>query len=133
MRLDADMHEPRRRKAREAQVCFRGCARRIRACDLALRTIRLRGDELDLYGEYHFELVQEITRDVGRISPTPSKTRARLRGSSSLSGSPDREQGGWRGWLFRVAQLEAWRLTALEWKDRALDDSGGWSHAPIDP
>ena len=32
---------------------------------------------------------------------------------------PDRERGRWRGWLFRVAQREAWRLTALDWKERA--------------
>ena len=30
---------------------------------------------------------------------------------------PDREQS-WRGWLFRVAQREAWRLNALEWQER---------------
>jgi hypothetical protein len=47
-----------------------------------------------------------------------------------LKHQPDRESGSWRGWLYRTAQHEAWRLNALEWKERSVADSSG---EPLEP
>jgi hypothetical protein len=46
---------------------------------------------------------------------------------------PDRMEGRWRRWLFRVAQREAWRLSALEWKERPIAEAGGRPNEPLDP
>jgi DNA-directed RNA polymerase specialized sigma24 family protein len=50
-----------------------------------------------------------------------------------LKHQPDRERGSWRGWLYRTAQHEAWRLNALEYKERSVADSGGEPLEPPDP
>ena len=41
-----------------------------------------------------------------------------------LREQPDRDQN-WRGWLYRVAQRDAWRLNALDWKER--DHTSTWT------
>ena len=49
--------------------------------------IRFRGDELDLYGEFHFELVKTLSRSV-RATRETSRMRVGTRGWSSSSTSP---------------------------------------------
>jgi DNA-directed RNA polymerase specialized sigma24 family protein len=50
-----------------------------------------------------------------------------------LKHQPSREMGSWRGWLYRTAEHEAWRLNAVEWKERSVADSGGEPLEPPDP
>jgi len=78
--------------------------------------IRLRGDELDLYMEFHVELFRSIRRTV-RSSLETTDDACAFAWLQFLREQPDREQN-WQGWLFRVAQREAWRLNALDWKER---------------
>ena len=80
--------------------------------------VRFRGDELDLYGEFHFELVKMLSKNVRATRETVEDACGHA-WVEFFKYQPDRERGRWRGWLFRVAQREAWRLTALDWKERA--------------
>lgn len=72
---------------------------------------RLRGDELDLYGSFYAELARKIARDVNAPRET-IEMRARSRGG--VLTRPARTRWQLAGWLYRVAQREAWRLRALE-------------------
>jgi hypothetical protein len=94
--------------------------------------IRFRGDELDLYAEFHFELLQKISRNV-RATPEAVEDACAHAWVEFLKHQPSREMGSWRGWLYRTAEHEAWRLNAVEWKERSVADSGGEPLEPPDP
>jgi RNA polymerase sigma factor (sigma-70 family) len=94
--------------------------------------IRFRGDELDLYGEYHVELIRKITRDVNRASPETIEDACALAWVEFLKKQPDRDNS-WQGWLYTVAKREAWRLNALEWKERAHVFEDGTPIEQADP
>ena len=49
-----------------------------------------------------------------------------------LREQPDRDEN-WQGWLYRVAQREAWRLNALDWQERDLRGMDGELVAQPDP
>jgi hypothetical protein len=83
--------------------------------------IRFRGDGADLYLEHNHE---HRGRRGARLDPVPALP----------AGSPAR----WKGWLFRTAQREAWRLNAVRRRDvRIVSDIGerrpGEAREPADP
>ena len=80
--------------------------------------IRFVGDELDLYAEYHFELVQKIVRDVQYVSRENAEDACAHAWLKFLQRQPDRDGDRWKGWLYVTAKREAWKLNALEFKER---------------
>jgi DNA-directed RNA polymerase specialized sigma24 family protein len=94
--------------------------------------LRLRGDELDLYAEFHSELVRTVQSAV-RASREIVDDACAFAWVEFFRYQPDRHEGNWRGWLFTTAQREAWRQTALEWKERPVADSDGVPVEPADP
>ena len=91
--------------------------------------LRLRGDELDLYGGFHAELGRSINRAVNASWETVDDACA-FAWLEFLRVQPNRHEN-WRGWLFRTAQREAWRLSALEWKERETQGAGGLASSRI--
>jgi RNA polymerase sigma factor (sigma-70 family) len=79
---------------------------------------QVRGDELDLYAEFHFELVKKIQRDVRPISQDNAEDACAFAWLQFLRKQPDRHGERWKGWLYTAAKHEAWRLNALEFKER---------------
>jgi hypothetical protein len=80
--------------------------------------------------EFHVELFRSIRQTVySSLETTDACAFAWLQ---FLREQPDRDQN-WQGWLFRVAQREAWRLNALEWKERDHVDLDGKLVAQPDP
>jgi hypothetical protein len=80
------------------------------------QTIRFRGDELDLYGDFNHLLVRELMRDV-RFTQKIAEDAAADAWISLFREQPDRADGHWRVWLVRVAEREATRLA-----DQALNE-----------
>jgi DNA-directed RNA polymerase specialized sigma24 family protein len=80
--------------------------------------LRLRGDELDLYAEYHFELIRKISRDVRPASRENVEDACAFAWVEFFKKQPDREGDRWKGWLYVAAKRETWRLNAQEWKER---------------
>ena len=78
--------------------------------------IRLRGDELDLYGEFHAELWRTIRATV-RAPIETIDDACSFAWMQFLRYQPDRD-ASWQGWLVTTAQREAWRLNAIEWRER---------------
>jgi RNA polymerase sigma factor (sigma-70 family) len=68
----------------------------------------LRGDEAQLFAAYNDVLVRQLRRQV-RTTPQIIEDACSIAWSRFLRDQPSREQN-WRGWLFRTAQREAWRL-----------------------
>jgi DNA-directed RNA polymerase specialized sigma24 family protein len=73
--------------------------------------------------EFHAELYRVIRRTV-RTRPEIVDDACGFAWLQFLREQPEREQN-WQGWLYRVAQREAWRLTALEWQERDLRGKEG--------
>ena len=83
--------------------------------------IRLRGDELDRYIEFHEELYRTI-RHLVFSTPETSADACSFAWLQFLRYQPPRG-GNWKGWMVTTAQREAWRLTAIEWRDRDLSEA----------
>jgi DNA-directed RNA polymerase specialized sigma24 family protein len=92
--------------------------------------VRFRGDEPELYLKFNRLLVAKIAHVVVAQREDVEDACA-FAWVQFLRHQPDREQN-WQGWLFRTAQREAWRLTAIrhrDWRltsetpDRELTDS----------
>src|SRR3954447_20644679 len=79
---------------------------------------RFRGDELDLYAEFHFEFVREVQRRVNTSRENVDDACA-FAWVQFFSHQPDRD-GAWKGWLYRVATREAFRLDKLARRDADL-------------
>lgn len=71
-----------------------------------------RGDEAALFREFNDELLRLIRRSV-RTTPEITEDACAFAWAQFLRYQPDRERN-WRGWLFRVAQYEAWSLDRAE-------------------
>lgn len=95
------------------------------------RPIRLRGDELDRYIEFHDELYRTIR---GMVFATPESVAdaCSFAWLQFLRYQPPRE-GNWKGWMVTTAQREAWRLRAIELRDRDLTEAEVKGVLPIDP
>ena len=72
--------------------------------------IRFRGDEPELYLEFNHQLVKMLSAAV-RAAPEDVEDAASFAWVQFFRHQPDRD-GQWKGWLFRTAQRESWRLTA---------------------
>jgi len=68
-----------------------------------------RGDEADLFREFNGELVNLIQHAVFDTTPQTIEDACAFAWTEFLEHQPSREIN-WRGWLFRVAQREAWRI-----------------------
>jgi len=80
--------------------------------------IRFLGDEPDLYLEFNRQLVARVSNVV--IAPREDVEDAcAFAWVQFFRYQPERDQN-WHGWLFRTAQREAWRLTAIRNRDRPL-------------
>src|SRR5690242_15575444 len=67
-----------------------------------------RGDEADLFRAHNHQLLREIHKAVA-TTPSITEDACAFAWAQFMHHQPDREQN-WRGWLFRTAQREAWRL-----------------------
>jgi DNA-directed RNA polymerase specialized sigma24 family protein len=80
--------------------------------------IRFLGDEPELYLEFNRQLVARVSNAV--IAPREDVEDAcAFAWVQFFRYQPDRDQN-WHGWLFRTAQREAWRLTAIRNRDWPL-------------
>jgi DNA-directed RNA polymerase specialized sigma24 family protein len=68
-----------------------------------------RGDEAELCRAYNDELLQTVARSVRASSPQTIEDACAFAWAKFMENQPDRDRN-WRGWLFRVAQFESWRL-----------------------
>lgn len=66
------------------------------------------GDEARLFAQFNDELMQLVGRSV-RTSPEVIEDACSIAWAQFLAHQPDRARP-WKGWLFRTAQREAWRL-----------------------
>ena len=94
-------------------------------------TIRLRGDELDLYAEFHDELYRTI-RGLVFAGPETAADACSFAWLQFLRYQPDRESN-WKGWMVTTAKREAWRLNAIERRNRDLTEAEVAGVLPIDP
>jgi DNA-directed RNA polymerase specialized sigma24 family protein len=67
-----------------------------------------RGDEAELFFAFNRELSRHVKRAVAHTSEQTIEDACAFAWAQLLSKQPDRD-GEWRGWLFRVAQREAWK------------------------
>jgi DNA-directed RNA polymerase specialized sigma24 family protein len=67
-----------------------------------------RGDEARLFEQFNDELIQSIGRSV-HTTPEVIEDACGVAWAQFLAHQPDRTRN-WKGWLFRTAQHEAWRL-----------------------
>src|SRR5690349_9706757 len=93
----------------------------------------LRGDEADLYLEHNHALVKALTRSVRGGAPRDLEDAAAFAWIQFY-----RNQLEWKGWLFRTAQREAWRLNALRRRDARIvvdleERRPGQAREPADP
>jgi DNA-directed RNA polymerase specialized sigma24 family protein len=72
--------------------------------------VRFRGDELDLYLEFHAELVDNLAAAV-RATQEDIEDACSFAWVQFFRYQPDRDRE-WKGWLYRTARREAWRLNA---------------------
>ena len=94
--------------------------------------IRFRGDELDLYGEFHLELVKTVAARVG-ATPGGHRGRVRVRVGGVLPLPARPRAGNWKGWLVTVGQargVAAERAGAEGARGRAREDL---PMEPVDP
>ena len=68
-----------------------------------------RGDEADLFREFNDELLLYVNNAVYDTTPQNIEDACAFAWMQFLRRQPSRETN-WRGWLFRVAQREAWRI-----------------------
>src|SRR4051794_30934608 len=68
-----------------------------------------RGDEAELFRAYNDELAQTLARSVRVSSPETIEDACAFAWAKFMENQRDRDRN-WRGWLFRVAQFESWRL-----------------------
>jgi DNA-directed RNA polymerase specialized sigma24 family protein len=82
-----------------------------------------RGDEAALFRDYNAELMRSVADAVGTSTPQVIEDAVACAWTRFLQHQPDRDRK-WRGWLFRVAQREAWALEAGNRDHVSLDTHG---------
>jgi RNA polymerase sigma factor (sigma-70 family) len=98
--------------------------------------IRFRGDEPELYLAYNHVLNGLIRRDVG-AAPEDIEDACQFAWIQFFRYQPDRDRN-WRAWLYRTAQREAWRLTAVRRSEVRIEPETrargrGTTEEPADP
>src|SRR4051794_37482455 len=68
-----------------------------------------RGDEAELFEAYSHELIRAVAGAVIKTTPQVIEDACAFAWAQFIEHQPDRDRN-WRGWLFRTAQREAWRL-----------------------
>src|ERR1700710_2009220 len=68
-----------------------------------------RGDEAELFRTYNDELMRTVSGAVRDSTPQVVEDACAFAWAKFLECQPDRERN-WKGWLFRTAQRQAWRL-----------------------
>src|SRR4051812_44491223 len=74
-----------------------------------------RGDEAELFRQYNAALMRTVAGAVFTTTPDTVEDACAFAWTEFLRVQPSRENN-WRGWIFRVAQREAWRIERL-WRD----------------
>ena len=80
-----------------------------------------RGDEAALFRDVNAELMRTVAGTVGTSSPDVIEDAVAHAWTRFMQYQPDRSRN-WRGWLFRVAQHEAWTLEAAQRDHASLDE-----------
>jgi hypothetical protein len=80
-----------------------------------------RGDEAALFRDFNAELTRTVAGTVGTSSPDVIEDAVAQAWTRFMQYQPDRSRN-WRGWLFRVAQHEAWTLEAAQRDHASLDE-----------
>jgi DNA-directed RNA polymerase specialized sigma24 family protein len=80
-----------------------------------------RGDETALFRDFNAELMRTVAGAVGTSSPHVVEDAVAHAWTRFMQYQPDRSRN-WRGWLFRVAQHEAWTLEAAQRDHASLDE-----------
>jgi len=98
--------------------------------------IRFQGDEPELYLAYNHVLNGLIRRDVG-AAPEDIEDACQFAWIQFFRYQPDRDRN-WRAWLYRTAQREAWRLTAVRRSEVRIEPEPrargrGTTEEPADP
>jgi hypothetical protein len=94
-----------------------------------------RGDEAELFRAFNDHLVRELARAVRVLSPQVIEDACAYAWAQFLEHQPDRDLN-WRGWLFRVAQRECWRLDRELGRDMPIRTGGEFepgAFALVDP
>jgi DNA-directed RNA polymerase specialized sigma24 family protein len=78
-----------------------------------------RGDEAELFRAFNHELVRSLARSVRVSSPQVIEDACAFAWAQFMERQPERDRN-WRGWLFRVAQRESWRLDRERGQDVPL-------------
>jgi DNA-directed RNA polymerase specialized sigma24 family protein len=93
----------------------------------------VRGDEAELFRAFNDQLLQSVTQSTRTATPQVVEDACGFAWATFMERQPDRNRN-WRGWLFRVAQRETWRL-ARERNSIPIGDAdyepGTWR--PVDP
>src|SRR4051812_33057760 len=96
---------------------------------------RVRGDEAELFEAYSHELIRSVAGSVIKTTPQVIEDACAYARAQFMEHQPDRDRN-WRGWLFRTAQREAWRLQREIGEPlpiRDVEDEPGGSWGPVDP
>lgn len=94
------------------------------------------GDEAELFNEFNDALMRRVTHRV-YTSPEVVEDACAIAWTKFLIHQPDRQQS-WKGWLFRTAEREAWRLERARYAAFAIDPAEASTHPgaveePADP
>src|SRR5215210_4378324 len=81
------------------------------------------GDEAELFALYNDALMRGVA-GVVRTSHETIEDACSIAWAQFLRHQPDRDRG-WRAWLFRTAQREAWHLDRERREARSLDAEPG--------
>ena len=95
----------------------------------------VRGDEAELFEAYSHELIRSVAGAVIKTTPQVIEDACAYAWAQFMEHQPDRDRN-WRGWLFRTAQREAWRLQreigdSMPIRDVEDQPDGDW--VPVDP
>src|SRR4051794_32656947 len=95
-----------------------------------------RGDEAELFEAYSHELIRSVAGAVIKTTPQVIEDACAFAWAQFMEHQPDRDRN-WRGWLFRTAQREAWRLQReigepLPIRD-VEEEADGSRVVPVDP
>jgi DNA-directed RNA polymerase specialized sigma24 family protein len=92
------------------------------------------GDEAELFRAFNHKLLQEVPQSVRVPTPQVVEDACAYAWAKFMEHQPDRKRN-WRGWLFRAAQRESWRLAREMGDSMPIRDveyePGAW--LPVDP
>ena len=84
-----------------------------------------RGDEAELFRAFNPELMRDTAHALYGTSPDVVEDACSFAWSQFLLHQPDRDRN-WRGWLFRTAQREGWKLERERRETTLARPTGEW-------